>query len=85
MGLLPTVVPAGACVAAVMHHVQVALMSVVASAVAALDASLGDAMVAANGLCFLLSLAMSPENEVSDVVLLVREWDWGRLRLVYVV
>ena len=64
--VLVTVAP---CVA-VVHHVQVALMSAVASAVAALDASLGDAEVAASGLGFLLGLAMSAENGVSDGVLL---------------
>ena len=39
-------------------------MSVVASAVAALDASLGDPVVAANGLGFLLNLSFADENNV---------------------
>ena len=62
-------------------------MSVVASAVAGLDASLGDPVVAANGLGFLLALAMFSENVVSDAVLLAREsqWDSGLWRLVYLV
>jgi hypothetical protein len=39
-------------------------MGVVASAVAALDASRGDVGTAVNGLGFLLSLARAPENQV---------------------
>ena len=51
------------CVCA--HCVQAALMVVVPSAFAALDANRGIAEVASAGLCFLQNLAMAPENKVA--------------------
>ena len=51
------------CVCA--HCAQVALMVVVPSAFAALDANRGIAEVASAGLCFLQNLAMAPENKVA--------------------
>jgi hypothetical protein len=47
------------------HCVQAALMGVVSSAVAALDANRGIAEVVSAGLCFLQNLAMAPENQVT--------------------
>ncbi len=51
--------------AALVYALQVPLMGVVSSAVAALDANLGIAEVASAGLAFLHDLAMAPENQVT--------------------
>jgi hypothetical protein len=60
------------CVCA--HCVQVALMGVVSSAVAALDANRGIPEVASAGLAFLLNLAMAPENQVTLAMMQCCAW-----------